>query len=150
MIAYLDLDFVLRLVVKSSVSSQIARIIAPIPAPYRLTWWHVCQVEDILKRQAAQGDASVRAAAKEALLEWRHHLDEMIFDPQPAQWDAAMIQAARLASQWTEGDLPVPGLLLHPACAAASGFTHFVSLHPPLRRAAKLCHLQVLPEKWKG
>jgi hypothetical protein len=141
---YLDLGFLLCLVARAPGSASAWELVRKLPQPIPLTALQALQVENGLRKRMLGLDPKLQAVAARAWGLWQFYLREMVFVLAPAPWDAAMA----LARSWNEripAEPPASSFLLHPAIAASSGCTHFLSFQPESRVLAAAAGMILLP-----
>lgn len=143
---YLDLGFLLCLVTKTPGSALAWETVRPLPQPMPITAFQAVQVENGLRKRLFVKDAKLQAVAAKAWGLWEFYQREMVFALAPAPWDAAFA----LARSWSQSlvqEPPGATFILHPAVAAASGCTHFLSFQPESRVLAASAGLKLLPAR---
>lgn len=146
MTPYLDAGFLLTLLVPTEGSPIANRLLQRLPAPFTLNFLHQLQAENLLVNLQKSDDSARQTAGLKGQMLWRNLLAEGVFQLGPVDWDTGF----RLAVTWNGHSASPPSpplLLLHPALAAASGATAFLSFDPRSRRVAKAAGLQLLPER---
>jgi hypothetical protein len=144
MIPYLDAGCLITLIIKAPGSRHAREAIRRFQAPFVLNFLHQLQIENFLVRGQTEGGAAEQRAALEGNRLWRQYMDEGVFQVRSVDWETAF----RVAITWNRGfttTAPAPLLLLHPALAAVTSATHFISFDPRSRRAAKAAGLHLLP-----
>ena|SRR5438876_50184 len=142
---YLDLGFLLTLLVKNRSTVLAWELAHRFDAPLRITALHQLHVENALTRQLYESKLRLQKVAREGLTEWRNKLAEAVFVLHLAEWELAFRQAVIWNSQ-LPGRPPHTPFLLHAALAATGGATHFLSFDPRPRTLAQSAGLKLLPE----
>jgi hypothetical protein len=143
---YLDLGFLLCLVVKAPGSASAWNMVRRLPQPIPITAWQAFQVEHGLRKHMFGPLPTQQAVAASAWGLWQFYLRESVFVLVPAPWDSAIA----LARSWNERmpkEPPASNHLLHPAIAAACACTHFLSFQPESRVLAAAAGMTLLPAK---
>lgn len=143
---YLDLGFLLCLVVKAPGSGVAWDIVRKLPQPVPVSAWQALQVENGLRKRLLGPEPKVQAVAARAWGLWQFYLRELVITLSPVPWDAALA----LARSWNERashEPPASTFLLHPAVAASCGCTHFLSFQPESRALAAAAGMKLLPGK---
>lgn len=145
MTPYLDSGFLITLLIKTPGSRAAREAVRRFQAPFHLNFLLQLQVENFLVRGQTEGTMEEQRAALEGNRLWRQYLDEGVFQLRGVDWETAF----RVAITWNRSFTkkpPAPLLLLHPALAAVSGASHFLSFDPRSRQAARAAGLRLLPE----
>jgi len=143
---YLDLGFLLALLVKYKSARLAWELANRFNAPFRVNALQQLHVENALSRQLYESKLRLQIAAREGLTEWRNKLAEAVFVHNVPKWEPAFRQAVIWNSQ-LPGRPPHTPFLLHAALASTSTTTHFLSFDPRTRALAQSAGLKLLPEK---
>ena len=146
MTPYLDAGFLLTLLVPTNARGLANELIRRAEAPFALNFLHQLQAENLLARMERSAVADRQAAGRAGRGLWRQYLAEGVFNVLPVAWNSAF----QVAIAWNEHHSAVPPphlLLLHPALAALSGASEFLSFEPRSRAVARAVGLRVLPEQ---
>ena len=131
MTPYIDVGFLSVLLVKTPGRSVAWRALQRFQPPYPLNYLHHLQIENLLARCQLDSDDKVKAVGLEGARLWKSYMAEAVFEIGSVGWDSAF----RAAISWTRtltSDVLFL-LLLHPALAAESGASHFLSFDPRAR-----------------
>ena len=143
---YLDAGFLLTLLVPTHGSALANQLLRHSDAPFELNFLHQLQAENLLRRMELSSDPARQIAGRKGRALWRHYLDEGVFLLDLTDWNSAL----EVAIAWNEhhsSPPPPPLLLLHPALAAISACTAFLSFDPRSRSVAQAVGLRVLPDR---
>jgi hypothetical protein len=143
---FLDLDFLLRLTLKSESAQAAWNIVRRFEPPYWLDQSRILNVENFFLH-ATQEPA--KSLAIEGLGTWHYLLSESVLQNGDVDWDAVF----RLANRLNHAAVFHHWKAIHflqAATASVGQFTHFCSFDPKSRTAASLARLRLLPERLEG
>src|SRR5687768_2799953 len=134
---FLDSGFLLTLLLATSGSPIAWEMARRVEGPLFLGALQIFNTENRLQRQIELKESTPgeRAAAANALQNFRWYLEQQVFAPIRLDYDIAI----DLASQWQkQSNQTLPALLLlWPALAVTTGATAFLSFDPRTRQLAK-------------
>ena len=107
---------------------------------------HQLQAANLLKRLELAPETARQTAGRNGRNLWQSYLAEGVFEITQADWAMALPMAIALNDKHS-GPPPPPLLLLHPALAAITGATEFLSFEPRSRAVAQALGLKVLPAR---
>jgi hypothetical protein len=144
---FLDSGFLLTLLLKTRGSPKAWELSRRLDGPLFLAAFQILTIDNRLQREmeAPGSTPAQRAAAANALQNFRWYLDQQVFRPIRLDYDIAIDLAYRRQKQ-SNTTLPAI-LLLWPALAVTVGATHFLSFDPRTRQLASEAGLKLLPEK---
>jgi hypothetical protein len=144
---FLDSGFLLTLLLKTRGSPKAWELSRRLDGPLFLAAFQILTIDNRLQREmeAPGSTPAQRAAAANALQNFRWYLDQQVFRPIRLDYDIAIDLAYRWQKQ-SNTTLPAI-LLLWPALAVTVGATHFLSFDPRTRQLASEAGLKLLPEK---
>jgi hypothetical protein len=144
MIPYLDAGFLLTLLINTEGSATAKAVLGDCRPPFAISLLHQLQAENLFLQLEKSGQAGRQRAAETGLRLWAWYFAEGFFELAEVDWAASL----RLAITWNTTSRmapPPPLLLLHPALAAVSEATHFLSFDPRSRAVARRAGLKLLP-----
>jgi hypothetical protein len=143
---YPDLTVLLSLLLPGEHTHEASNLLRdPERIPLSLSIVHRLQVENVLLRYLHGSDTEMTAIARDALLLWRHYLEEGVFEIRSFPLAEAFVQTTR----WNAESVRQPvrwHLLIHVGLAAVERAA-FMSLDPMLRNKASSAGIRLIPTK---
>ena len=130
---------------RSRQAQLAARLAERFSLPWVVNYLHVAQLENLFARLQLEGNSAQRRAGTSIAGLWRARLAEGVFILENPIWSDAWRRVIGLHRELAP-PVPQPSHLLHLAAAQLAGASHYLSLHPPVRRLAKKLGFGILPE----